>query len=211
MNVHAIPRGNFEITDLVEMCDDPMQGVKLGVAVAKVWIAQSTKFDPANDAILDKVEAPKDVAQILVHVLSSIDAIYFDLSARMLANVLVKKRGNIGSTLGYMTAVRLTYKRPHGPRLKTARDIGILFALANTCRLGLKPTERPSKKPSAPLSNSGSRLIQDLISEEEGEFVGNLTIKTIGQVWDNRRSILMKAGFKPEDVSRFLERFKGTN
>lgn len=204
-----MPFGHFRITDLVEACDDPFQGFHLGLAISTFWTIQHSSADPANDEIIDKQQFPKEAAIPLIIKLSAFDPIFFDLSARMAANTLYKNQGNGGALATRIAVAGLVGQRPSVGKSRCARDVGIVFALANTCRLRLKPTERKSKKTDAPVSNSGSRLFHT-VANEQGRARGMPEIKQIGQIWDKRSDILQQAGFDLDDVSLFLERFKGT-
>ena len=199
----------FRFCDLVGGHENPEDGFRLGVAIATFWAAQRDQPSPEHDRILDHVETDKLHAIPMLMTLSLVDPIFFDLSQRMAARTLVKQQGNVGKMVGKLAVIGLTHPRPNVANSKIARDLGILVSLGSTCRLGLAPTERKSKKAGALIPDSGSRRFYELAVQQE-LFRGVPSTTQISEVWGRRQSTLLRAGFSEEDVYRFSADFSGT-
>lgn len=197
------------MSDLVQIDENPEDGFHLGVAIAAFWIAQKSAPDPRNDATFDNLTSSQFAVIPLIMHLARIDPIFFDLSKRMSANSLIKQQGNVGRMVGRMAVMGLVYPSPTIGKTTLARDVGILFALGSACRLNVFPTERKSKKPDRPVSDSGSRRILEF-AKKNYSARGFPTINSISEIWTARENILIRAGFTSEDASCFSEDHFGT-
>lgn len=200
-NNYAARKG-ISFRNLVLLCEDPQQGIDLGIAIAAWWTERKKNQSKNSDHIITDVPCDRLVLVTLITRLTFVDPFFFDLGCTMARKTMCNGKP-IGQIQRNMIARLIGLRRPKVGKSTKARDVGILLALVNAQRIGLHPTEGEKKEGNAN-SISGSQLVSNVLLDKYGQV--NFVPSSIQRIWKRQTDILSTSGFDPKDIEDFFSR-----